>query len=118
MHGALAADAPVAMATGAATGPAAVFACANSAAAVGNVALPSLSVNGSSSSASDNLEMTGGNGTTLGHKSTDLTDDLTDSPPASPTFGEEDIFAADGRDVDDDMPTDAEASKYSFFGLS
>ncbi len=40
--------------------------------------------------------------------------DLTDSPTASPMFSEEDIFAADGGRFDDDMPTDAEASKYSF----
>jgi hypothetical protein len=107
------AAASVATATGAAAGPAAVFAHANSAAAAGNVALPALSVDSSSSSASDDLEMTGGDGTALGLKSTGLTD-LTDSPPTSPTFSEEDLFAADGNDVDAYMPTNAEASKYSF----
>ncbi len=82
MHGALAAAA----------------AHANYAVAMGNAALPALSINSSSSSASDNLEMTGGNCAALGCKSTGLTD-LTDSPPASPTFSEEDIFAADGGGV-------------------
>ncbi len=41
--------------------------------------------------------------------------DLTDCLPASPTFSEEDILAAEGGGVDDDMPTDAEASTYSFW---
>jgi hypothetical protein len=86
MHGALAA---------AAACPTAVFDRAGYAAAAGSVALPALSVNSSSSSASDDSEMTGENHAALGHKSTGLTD-LTDSPPASSTFNEEDIFAADG----------------------
>jgi hypothetical protein len=74
---------------------------------------PNLAINSSSSSDSDVLEMYGGNGATLRCISTGLTD-LTDSLLASPTFSEEEIFAADGGDIDNDMPTDAEASKYSF----
>ncbi len=108
----------VATGTGAADCPAAVYACAASAAAsaitAGSVALPALSVNSSSSSDSDDSDMIGGDGAALGCKSTGLTD-FTDSLPASPTFtSEQDIFSVDGDDVEDDRPTDAEASKYSF----
>ncbi len=108
----------VATGTGAANFPTAIYARAASTAAyataAGRVALPALSVNSSSSSDSDNSDMIGGDGATLGRKSTGLTD-FTDSPPASPTFtSEQDIFSANGDDVEDDMPTDAEASKYSF----
>ncbi len=46
--------------------PAAVFNCADYATTAGSVALPALSVNSSSSSASDNSEMTGGNHAALG----------------------------------------------------
>ncbi len=67
-----------------------------------------LSVNSSSSSDSDNLKMRGGEGTTVGRKSTGLTD-FTDSLLASPVFS-----AGDGDDVDAYMPIDSEASKYSF----
>ncbi len=80
MHGALAAAASVATVTGAAACPVAVFACAGYTATVGNIAMPALSINSSSSSASDDLKMTGGNCAALGRKSTGLTD-LTDSPP-------------------------------------
>ncbi len=52
--------------------------------------------------------MSGGEGSAAGRKSTGLTD-FTDSPLASPTFS-----AEDGDDVDAYMPTDSEASKYSF----
>jgi hypothetical protein len=104
MHGALAA---------ATACPTAVFDHAGYAAAAGSIALPALSVNSSSSSASDDSEMTGENHSAPGRKSTGLAD-LTDSSPASPTFSEEDIFAADGGGGDDDMPTDAETNRYSF----
>jgi hypothetical protein len=104
IHGTLAA---------AAAHPAADFDCADYAAARGSIASPALSINSSSSSASDDSEMTRGNCATLGHKSTGLTDS-TDYLPASPAFSEEDIFAGDGGGVDNDMPTDAEASKYFF----
>ncbi len=86
MHGALAA---------AAARPAADVDGADYAATRGSVALPAISINSSSASASDDMEITGGNHAALGCKSTGLTD-LTDSPPASPTFSEEDIFAGVG----------------------
>jgi hypothetical protein len=108
----------VAMGTGAADCTAAVYAraasAATSATAAGSIALPALSINSSSSSDSEDSDMIGGDGTALGHKSTGLTD-FTDSLPASPTFtSEQDIFSVDGDDIEDDVPTDAEASKYSF----
>jgi hypothetical protein len=71
----------------------AAAACVDYAAAAGNAALPALSANSNSSSASEDFEMTGGNYAALGGKSTGLTD-LTDSPPASPMFSEEDIFCS------------------------
>ena len=57
------------------------------AAAAGSVASPARSINSSISSDSDNSDMIGGGCA---------------------------AFAADGDDVDKDMPTDVEASKYSF----
>jgi hypothetical protein len=74
-----------------------------------NLALTgALSVNSSSSSDSDDSKMNGGEGAAEGRKFTGLTD-FTDSPRASPTFSD-----GDGDDVDAYMPTDSEASKYSF----
>ena len=52
--------------------------------------------------------MGGRGGAAVGRKSTGLTD-FTDSPRASPLFSD-----LDGDDVDANMPTDSEASKYSF----
>jgi hypothetical protein len=108
MHGALAA---------AAARPAADFDHANYAAALCRIALPTLSINSSSSSAGDDLEMSGGNCAALGYKSTGLTD-LTGSLPVSPMFSEGDLFrGTGGGGVDNDMPTDAEASKYFFLWI-
>ena len=74
------------------------------AAAAGSVAAPVCSVNSSYSSDSDDLDMIGGDCANLGHQSTGLSDFI-DSPPGSPGRDDYD-FAADGDDVDDDMPTD------------
>jgi hypothetical protein len=61
------------------------------------------------SSDSDDSDMIGGDCAASGRQSTDLTD-FTNSPPPG-----ENYFSADGDDVDEDnMPTDAEANKYSF----
>jgi hypothetical protein len=67
-----------------------------------------VSVNSSSSSDSDNLKMNGGEGAAVSRKSTGLTD-FTDFLHASLAFSD-----GDGNDVDAYMPTDSEASKYSF----
>ena len=83
------------------------------AAAAGSVALPAHSVNSSNSSEKVIWTLFGGVGgrAAFGHKSTGL-------PNFSDQLPMEDYFSADGDDVDDnmdnDMPTDAEASKYSF----
>ena len=80
-------------------------------AAAGSVALPACSVNSSNSSESDLVIIGGGCCAASGRKSTGLPN-FSDQPPM------EDYFSADGDDVDndmvDDMPTDAEASNYSF----
>ena len=68
------------------------------AAAVGSLTSPAFSINSSNSSTSKNSDIIGGG----------------DSPPSSPS-GENYEFPADGDAADDDnMPTDAEASKYLF----
>ena len=78
-------------------------------AAAGGVASPARSVNTSNSSDSEDSNMIGEDCADFGCQSTGLTD-FTNSP-----LPEEDYFSADGDDIDeDDMPTDAEASKYSF----
>ena len=108
MHGALA-PAPRHQCVDAASFAAASFASTATSAAR-NLASTgaALSVNSSSSSDSDDLKMNGGEGATVGRKSTGLTD-FTASPRASPAFSDR-----DGDDVDAYMPTDLEASKYSF----
>ena len=74
------------------------------AAAAGSVALPARSVNSSNYSDSDD------SCAAFGRQSTGLTDFTYYYPPPG-----EDYFSADGDDVDEDnMPTDAEACKYSF----
>ena len=74
------------------------------AAATGSIASPVCSVNSSYSSDSDDLDMIGGDCADLGHQSTGLSDFI-DSPPGSPG-GDDYDFAADGDDVNNDMPTD------------
>ena len=109
MHGALA-PAPGHQGVDAASFAAASFASTATSAAR-NLASTgaALSVNSSSSSDSDDSKMNGGGGgAAVGRKSTGLTD-FTDFPRASPSFS--DLV---GDDVDANMPTDSEASKYSF----
>jgi hypothetical protein len=107
MHDALA-PAPKHQCVDAASFAAASFA-STAASATRNVASTgALSVNSSSSSYSDDSKMNWGEGAAVGRKSTGLTN-FTDSPLASPTFS-----AGYGDDVDAYMPTDLEASKYSF----
>jgi len=89
------------------------FAAASSV-AVGHPS-PPLSVG--STSDSDDSKINGGGGAAIGRKSSGLTDDYPASPPASPNFstgGGDDVSAGRGDDFDD-MPTDSEASKYSFW---
>jgi len=97
--------ASVAMDAGNAAGLAAALAVSTAtsvAAAAGSLALPACSVNSSNdSSDSEDSDMMGGG----------------DSPPGSPSGDDYEFseFPADGDDADDDdMPTDAEASKFTF----
>ena len=80
------------------------------AAAAGSLTLPAHSINSSNSSESD-LDIIGGDRAASGRKSTGLSN-FSDQLPM------EDYFSVDGdvvdNDMDDNMPTDAEASKYSF----
>jgi hypothetical protein len=109
MHDALA-PAPRHQCVDAASFAAASFASTATSAARNLASTGALSVNSSSSSDSDNLKMNGGEGegAAVGRKSTGLTD-FTDSLCASPAFSDR-----DGDDVDAYMPTDLEASNYSF----
>ncbi len=107
MHDALA-PAPRHQCVDVASFAAASFASTATTSARNLVSTGALSVNSSSSSDSDNLKVNGGEGAAVGRKSTGLTD-FTDSPRASPAFSD-----GDGDDVDTYMPTDSEASKYSF----
>ena len=81
------------------------------AAAAGSVPASARSDDSSNSSESD-LDIIGGGCAASGQKSTDMPELLDQQPQ------EEDYFSAGGDDVDndmdDDIPTDAEASKYSF----
>ncbi len=74
------------------------------AAAAGSVASPVCSVNSSYSSDSDDSDMIGGDCADRGRQSTGLSDFIDSSPCSS--GGDNYDFAADGDDVDDDMPTD------------
>jgi hypothetical protein len=107
IHDALA-PAPRHQCVDAASFAAASFASTATTSACNLVLTGALSVNSSSSSDSDDLKMNGGEGAAVGRKSSGLTD-FTDSPRASPAFSD-----GDGDDVDAYMPTDSEASKYSF----
>ena len=77
--------------------------------AAGSVASPARSGNSSNSSGSD-LDIIGGGCAAFWCKSTRL--EFSDQPPT------DDHFSADGDDVDNDTPTDAEASKNSFLIIS